>query len=725
MLSAQRRLLSLILSGAAWVTPMLIDSAGAVEVPQPRKSVASRRPVVPHRPVAPREDSFLLGARSFSIPFTVEDSATGPVEVHLFAKPAFQGAQAKWRWIAAKLSQGGVGQPFSFSADSDGEYWFATWTTPATSDPIVEPSPEKLQLDEITPQRKILVDTTPPVVQLDADSSAEGKIQVFTSVHDVSPIKKIEVRYVSDSMDQWKPVDQSLSSSSSLTDTSFVFDVEGDWQQLSIQLIATDQAGNQTSKDIRVQRPRIAETPGPRYADAGLSQSSRYHRPVAPRLFDQSTARRQPSRPRTSRPNASSPNIPVVGDRSGIGAYRSVSVPHAATSESASNPYQGLFSSENDPTKSLESRVPETILAPPAMIDLHGRSGDPEDGFHLGGDTAGSYQELPAPSPMMLNSPQSGSNTLNHGERGKPETLPVPTGKPIPRANHAPSAELDTNRTATPKFKPSVEKMQSAKRVERLRKHRTKTLDEAKRPLSEESWVPKKPAKKDSPREIVRRPSYREQQAARVPIRYSDSLQFSLDYVLEAVGARGVEAVELYGSLDEGKTWKLWGRDPDKASPFDIEVREEGVFAYRIVVVSSAGLASPRPLSSDLPDIVVVVDKQEPEVRIRGARYGEGDRTGALVILYECHDPNLMDRPITLSFSENVDGPWTTIAGGLRNDGDYVWPADPKLPRAFYLRMDAKDKAGNVSTYILDKAIDAQGLAPRARIRGFQTRNGS
>ena len=96
-----------------------------------------------------------------------------------------------------------------------------------------------------------------------------------------------------------------------------------------------------------------------------------------------------------------------------------------------------------------------------------------------------------------------------------------------------------------------------------------------------------------------------------------------------------------------------------------------------------------------------------------------------MVIRYDCVDANLKERPITLAFSENADGPWTTIAGGLRNDGDYVWPADPGLPRAFYLRLDATDKAGNIGTYILDKPIDAQGLAPRARIRGFQTLNGS
>jgi hypothetical protein len=186
----------------------------------------------------------------------------------------------------------------------------------------------------------------------------------------------------------------------------------------------------------------------------------------------------------------------------------------------------------------------------------------------------------------------------------------------------------------------------------------------------------------------------------------------------------GAEAVELYGSSDNGHTWDFWGKDPDRKSPFDIEVREQGVFSFRIVVVGRNGLASPRPMRDEAPDIVVVVDKTAPEVRVTGAQYGEGDRTGALVIRYDCRDSNLTKRPITLSFSDSMDGPWTTIAGGLRNDGDYVWPADPQLPRQLYLRIDATDQAGNVGTYVLDQPIDARGLAPRARIRGFQSLSG-
>lgn len=207
--------------------------------------------------------------------------------------------------------------------------------------------------------------------------------------------------------------------------------------------------------------------------------------------------------------------------------------------------------------------------------------------------------------------------------------------------------------------------------------------------------------------------------ASSAPVRHSSSRKFSLDYEVESAGRTGVEEVELWGSVDRGQAWKRWGADPDRQSPFDIETSNDGEYGFCIVVVAKNGLATPRPIAQSAPDIVVVIDTLEPVARITGATYGQGDQTGSLVIRYSCEDLNLSSRPIALSFSESPRGPWTTIAAGLENAGGYVWPADPQLPRQIFLRIDATDAAGNNGSSVLDTPIDIQGLAPRARIRGF------
>ncbi len=294
------------------------------------------------------------------------------------------------------------------------------------------------------------------------------------------------------------------------------------------------------------------------------------------------------------------------------------------------------------------------------------------------------------PAPTQLNRPAT-----PEVDESKSETDPVPS----------PWSPVDSNRTRNPSRQFST-------------KPETRPVAPGQLPLDSTDT-----ASREQRRVPVTSvdPLNLERLAQRAVVRHSDSNQFSLDYEIEAIGGRGVEEIELYGTTDGGQTWKKWGSDPDKVSPFDIETNGEGIFGFQIVVVASNGLKSPSPLAGDAPDIVVVVDQTDPVVGISGAKYGEGDRAGSLVIAYHCEDRYLTSRPITLAFSDSPSGPWTTIAAGLRNIGDYVWPADPQLPRQIYLRIDATDQAGNVGGYVLEEPIDTRGLAPRARIRAFRS----
>jgi hypothetical protein len=204
---------------------------------------------------------------------------------------------------------------------------------------------------------------------------------------------------------------------------------------------------------------------------------------------------------------------------------------------------------------------------------------------------------------------------------------------------------------------------------------------------------------------------------------YSDSKTFSLDYALDEETISAVSAVELWGTVDGGKTWEHWDNDPDRASPFDIQVEEEGVFGFRMVIVNSNGLSGSPPRSGEEPDVWVNVDTQLPAARIISALYGKGQEAGSLVIEFACQDNLFGDRPISLYFSENPQGPWTTIAAGLPNTGRYKWRADPNMPRKIYLKIEAVDRAGNVGAHVGDIPVDVQGLAPRGRFQGFRPIN--
>lgn len=201
---------------------------------------------------------------------------------------------------------------------------------------------------------------------------------------------------------------------------------------------------------------------------------------------------------------------------------------------------------------------------------------------------------------------------------------------------------------------------------------------------------------------------------------HCSSRSFSLDYSLNAAAGSALADVELWGTEDGGSTWQKWGSDPDRQSPFDVQVANDGLFGFRMVIVSQNGKVSNRPRNGDAGDAWINVDTTKPTAKITRAVYGDGHEAGMLVIDYTSTDDNLHDRPITLSYSETQSGPWVTVASGLKNTGIYLWKADSNLPENIFLRLESVDKAGNVGTHILDLPINVQGLSPRGRIQGFR-----
>jgi hypothetical protein len=202
--------------------------------------------------------------------------------------------------------------------------------------------------------------------------------------------------------------------------------------------------------------------------------------------------------------------------------------------------------------------------------------------------------------------------------------------------------------------------------------------------------------------------------------RLTNSRRFALEYDIESVGPEGVLAVELWGTTDGGRTWIKWGADPDRTSPFDVEVNSEAVYGFRIVIVGKNGLATSTPQPGDAADIWVQVDLTRPAARLTGAAYGQGPAAGKLDIRWEADDQHLGSRPVTLLISDRPDGSFTPIVAGLPNTGQYLWEFDPRSPRQIYLRLEVRDEAGNVAIDQLTEPIRIEGLQPKGRIRGFQ-----
>ncbi|GIW96738.1 MAG: hypothetical protein KatS3mg111_0071 [Pirellulaceae bacterium] len=201
---------------------------------------------------------------------------------------------------------------------------------------------------------------------------------------------------------------------------------------------------------------------------------------------------------------------------------------------------------------------------------------------------------------------------------------------------------------------------------------------------------------------------------------HSRSLIFSLDYDVADLRGSSLASVELWGTEDGGQTWQKWGEDADRRSPFDVQVGNDGLFGFRMVVVSTNGLVSNRPHPGDDADMWIVVDTQPPTARIHRAVYGHGADADKLIIEYSSDDEFLAAQPVTLLFSELREGPWQPLATGLPSHGQYAWKVPADAPTAIFLRIEAADKAGNVGGSRLEVPVELARLAPKGRIKGFR-----
>ncbi|MEM7316043.1 MAG: hypothetical protein AAF497_23145 [Planctomycetota bacterium] len=196
----------------------------------------------------------------------------------------------------------------------------------------------------------------------------------------------------------------------------------------------------------------------------------------------------------------------------------------------------------------------------------------------------------------------------------------------------------------------------------------------------------------------------------------SKSRKFNLDYYVEAK-PEDVYRVEVWYTADNGRTWRHEGDDPDRKSPYLLNVNNDGMYGFRLIVQAQEGLVARPPQSGDPADIWILVDSVEPVVQISSATFGRGTNQGLLQIMWDARDADLSDNPITLLYSSRPEGPWRKLASELPNTGRYDWRADDRTPANVFLQIEATDRAGNVGRHTLTTPIKSEGLAPRGHIR--------
>jgi hypothetical protein len=202
-----------------------------------------------------------------------------------------------------------------------------------------------------------------------------------------------------------------------------------------------------------------------------------------------------------------------------------------------------------------------------------------------------------------------------------------------------------------------------------------------------------------------------------------NSKRFALEYEIESAPAAGIAKVEVWGTRDGGRTWTSYGVEPSRQGPVRVSVDAEGLYGFRITVQDARGFGNSPPKNGDLPELWVGVDLTKPAARITAIDSGMGDHAGELTIRWEASDAMLAVRPIALSFSDRPDGPWTPIAGGLENTGGYIWRFDNRVPDNIFVRLEARDEAGNVGEFQTTTPVSLAAGRPQGHLRNVHPMN--
>lgn len=178
------------------------------------------------------------------------------------------------------------------------------------------------------------------------------------------------------------------------------------------------------------------------------------------------------------------------------------------------------------------------------------------------------------------------------------------------------------------------------------------------------------------------------------PAQIVNNPQVSLDYEFAKVGPSGIGKVELYVTQDNGLSWRCFAEDPDLKPPLTVELPGEGVYGLSLVVLSKAGLGKRPPQPGELPEMRIEVDSTPPSAKLC-APESDPRRPNTLLIGWTVADRNLAPNPIALQWAERPSGNWETIGSDLPNTGRHTWQLPPNLPYRVYLRLIARDLAGN------------------------------
>jgi hypothetical protein len=110
-------------------------------------------------------------------------------------------------------------------------------------------------------------------------------------------------------------------------------------------------------------------------------------------------------------------------------------------------------------------------------------------------------------------------------------------------------------------------------------------------------------------------------------------------------------------------------------------------------------------------DTLLITIKEPAGVGLYRPEMGIGNDTGKLILRWG-KATGLRARSVSLSYAQDINGPWHVIAEKLENQGSYAWKPPADFPAGFFLRLEATGEDGTplqAQTEALHFKIEREG----------------
>ncbi len=583
---------------------------------------------------------------------------------------------------------------FNYRAEGDGEYWFAV----RTFDKQGRAWPQ----GSYQPELRVVVDTTlPRIDELRTQPAANGAIEIQSRVADSNLDPNTwKFEWQADANGPWQPAALQSATVQPIGNTGLPLGgsmLHAFWQPpagtrpIAIRGIVMDRAGNSATYLARLDGG--PGTPGPLLTSPAVS----------PAVPNQPVAAAQAPLPASQPPALSPPTFPSTPLLPPANALQATGAAQGWTS-AGSAPATTANTPSAQPAPATASGIQPWPAANSGLAPFQLWTGNTTT-MKDDGVTAYGNPPLFSPPPASNSSPRSESTYDGPRVEARFAGISKTPAKPAPPSVNPASPPTVPDAAINPQFATLEPYRESANGA-------NDTPPIASAPVASSMSIT------GDVTPIGSRPSLNTPPS---PPKLVGSRTFALEYDLDNAGRGGVSKVELWGTRDGGKNWNRYTQDNDNRSPLVVTVDEEGIYGFRIVVQMAGGAAAEVPRAGDSPELWVSVDLKRPVVELTSIERGQGNIADHLILRWQAVDNNLEPRPIGLFYSSRPSGPWSAIATNLQNTGEYAWRVERYVPARFYLRVEARDTAGNLAAFQTREPVEFSTARLSGRLRSAES----